>query len=223
MTVIRLKVFSLLVKGDFVLAHAGIRRAPEHVLLHHYHFTIIKSPSLSTHPNVVVSRVLCTSRMLRRRAGPPSSAAIWVQSIGNRRGAFILYCIVIPKDYPSQPHCIGAATSPNMTGPKRTQSHRSFVPSPRNSVVTADPNGITYGSQRCLVFEHASGHDAQHTSYIAIKEIKVDGYTPTDTEKWTDLIASTAAEDNDVEGSVLVKNPSAKAFVLLFTPARPVQ
>ena len=50
MTGLWLNGFSLLVKGDLALAHAGIRRPPERVLLHHYHFRMIHPLSLSTDP-----------------------------------------------------------------------------------------------------------------------------------------------------------------------------
>lgn len=133
-------------------------------------------------------------------------------------GSFILYYIAIPAHYPEEEHCVAAATSPTITGPYTPQAKSLLCPkTTQQGVGTADPNGFAYEGERYLVFKNASGHDPQQTCYIAIEKVEANGYTPVAGSKWTDLITSTAADEKDVEGSVLVKNPSNGGFVLVFT------
>jgi hypothetical protein len=68
-----------------------------------------------------------------------------------------------------------------------------------------------------LVFKNASGHDPGKTCYIAIERVEANGYAPVPGSRWIDLLDSTSADENDVEGSVLVRNPSNGNFVLFFT------
>lgn len=139
-------------------------------------------------------------------------------TISQADGSFILYYIAVPKDYPQKQHCVAAATSPKVTGPYTPQAKPLLCPKSKDKGIgIADPNGFTYDGDRYLVFKNASGHDAQQTCYIAIEKVEANGYTPAAGTKWTDLINSTHADENDVEGSVLVKNPSNNGFVLFFT------
>ena len=128
-------------------------------------------------------------------------------------GSFILYYIAVPTDSNRKEHCIGCAFSPNITGPFTPQSTPLLCPSAMAG--TAGPNGFTHAGERYLVFKNASGHDAQHESYIAIEQVGADGFTPL--SPLTDLLNSTHADDNDVEGPALVQNPSNGGFVLFFT------
>lgn len=52
---------------------------------------------------------------------------------------------------------------------------------------------------------------------IALTSLQANVSTPAVGTKWTNLISSTRAVENDVEGSVLVKNPSKNIFVLFLT------
>lgn len=128
-----------------------------------------------------------------------------------------MYYIPIFKNCPEKQHCIGAATSKNVTGPYKPQTTPILCPKVKvQDAGTAGSNGFVYSDTQYLVFKNASGHDPEHQSYIAIEEVQEGAYTPM--SKWIDLINSTAADNRDVEGSCLAVNPSTPDnFVLFFT------
>ena len=111
-------------------------------------------------------------------------------------------------------HCIGAAVSPDVTGPFKPQDKPLLCPPGGKGTGAIGPDAFVAPSgERYVVFKNGSAFDPEHTSHVALQKVGDNGY---DKEgDFQELVHSTQAGDNDTEGPAIVARPGG-GFALLF-------
>lgn len=87
------------------------------------------------------------------------------------------YCAVPTATASKEKHCIGAATSLNITGPYTPQNTPITCPPVGGGCGAVGPDGFVQGNDRYVVFKNGSAFDPDHISHVALLKVAADGYT----------------------------------------------
>ena len=149
------------------------------------------------------------------RLSPPCSSkpTKLIQCASQAENHFVMYYSAKAPSVPGNKDrkCVGAATSPNVTGPYTAMPHALACPS--EGVIGA--SGFQHGGHNYLLYKIGGHFDKTHTAHIHIRRLDESGTAWAAGSHSISLLNNTAAE-YDVEGPNLTVAPDGGTFFLWF-------